>query len=186
MLGYGHTVWEAGDVSSLLSRIPPSPPPSPAHPSSPHSTPPPNSTVHPHVNANIMFTHAPAIALGAWLRHPNQQGLLQGKDILELGCGCALPGIAAAKPRPDDAGPHSVVLSDMGDAGGDGQGAQPWELLANARYNVAVNSAGGASAGGGGGGVIVPRVERIDWTEAVRCAHPALPTQERAVSNADA
>ena len=38
-----------------------------------------------------------AIALGAWLRQPRQARLLRDKRVLELGCGCALPGLAAAQ-----------------------------------------------------------------------------------------
>ena len=53
-----------------------------------------------------------AIALGAWLRQPRQARLLRDKRVLELGCGCALPGLAAAQCGAD------VTLSDMGDAGG--------------------------------------------------------------------
>ena len=50
--------------------------------------------------------------------------------MLELGCGCALPGIAAAGRRLETTGgavgiggPRSVVLSDMGDAGAAAGGA---------------------------------------------------------------
>ena len=98
-----------------------------------------------------------AIALGAWLRQPRQARLLRDKRVLELGCGCALPGLAAAQGGAD------VTLSDMGDAGGDGQDAQPWELLANARYNAAANSVGA----GAGACPARPRVVRIDWGDAL-------------------
>jgi predicted nicotinamide N-methyase len=32
--------------------------------------------------------------LAAWLRDPAQEELVRDKRVLELGCGCGLPGIA--------------------------------------------------------------------------------------------
>jgi hypothetical protein len=126
MLGYGHTVWEAG------------------------------------------------IALAAWLRLPAQQQLLRDQEVLELGCGCALPGIATAQT----AQARAVTLSDMGVEGGESsdptsrEGEQPWELLANVRYNAAVNCAkqaeGGSALRGQASKSVVPVVRMCSsvhtWT----------------------
>jgi predicted nicotinamide N-methyase len=64
--------------------------------------------------------------------------LLEGRDVLELGAGCGLSGLAAALC----AAPRSVVLSDYAP-----------DTLANLLYNVARNCqrADGRAAGGGGG-----------------------------------
>ena len=37
---------------------------------------------------------ATGIGLAAWLRNPAQEELVRDKRVLELGCGCGLPGIA--------------------------------------------------------------------------------------------
>lgn len=107
-----------------------------------------------------------AIALAAWLRLPQQDSLVRGKEVLELGCGCALPGISTSlRPRGR---PAAVTLSDMGDIGDATTNSQPWELLANARYNAATNGRlADKEAAAGGGCAVTPVVARIDWADAI-------------------
>jgi hypothetical protein len=144
------------------------------------------------------------IGLAAWLRKPEQAPLLRGKSVLELGCGCGLPGTpftcftgttvhiltqkalaGIAVAQGVTSAPCSVTLSDMGDTGNALSGGQPWELLANARYNArynanaashrpprATSASGGGDEGGGqgGGGGVAAEVVRIDWGDAIHKA----------------
>ena len=117
--------------------------------------------------------------MGAWLRHPDQEALVRGKRVLELGCGCGLPGIALAQRFG-----AAVTLSDMGAADDTQAGAdQPWELLANARYNAAANrcqpsSAAQPTAHGDEGEMAAgsaAQVLRIDWCDALLPPDPLRP-----------
>ena len=119
----------------------------------------------------------PAAVLAARWAAGELREALRGKVVIELGCGCGLPGLAAARYSS----PSAVHLTDVNPS-----------TLQNAAHNVQINSPGAASAsasasdaGAGGSvfefgrqgavdgqvqgldGAAVPvSVSRVSWTDA--------------------
>lgn len=87
-----------------------------------------------------------AILLSAWIRRLAQSSpeIFSQRRVLELGCGCGLPGLVTAVYTQA----QTVVLSDLHS-----------RTLSNARYNVAQNASVLASK------AVDVRVEMMNWAD---------------------
>lgn len=83
---------------------------------------------NPHEDTTGLGIWCASLVMARWMASPEMGSRFQGKNLCELGAGCAIPGLAAALYCSNNM-PNRVYLTDLNEA-----------TMKNMRYNVEVNS----------------------------------------------